>query len=58
MKPMDEWYQVSSDVENVVADLRDKESCYHAAEGARSSSSSPPTWAAWGSLKTTRLFAC
>ena len=34
MKPMDEWYQVSSDVENVVADLRDKESCYHAAEGA------------------------
>ena len=33
MKPMDEWYQVSSDVENVVADLRDKESCYRRRRG-------------------------
>ena len=34
IKPMDEWYQFSSDVENVVADLKDKDSCYAAAKGA------------------------
>ena len=34
IKPMDEWYQSSSDVENVVADLKDKDSCYAAAKGA------------------------
>jgi GDP-D-mannose 3',5'-epimerase len=34
IKPMDEWYQVSSDVENVVADLKDKHSCDAAAKGA------------------------
>ena len=34
IKPMDEWYQVSSDVQNVVADLKDKDSCYATAKGA------------------------
>ncbi len=34
VKPMDEWYQVSSEVENVVADLKDKDSCYRTADGA------------------------
>jgi nucleoside-diphosphate-sugar epimerase len=34
VKPMDEWYQISSEVENVVADLQDKDSCYRAARGA------------------------
>ena len=34
VKPMGDWYQVSSEVENVVADLKDKESCYRAVNGA------------------------
>ena len=34
IKPLDEWYQVTPEVENVVADLKDKESCYRAARGA------------------------
>ena len=34
VKPMDEWYQVFGDVENLVLDLNLKESCERAAEGA------------------------
>jgi nucleoside-diphosphate-sugar epimerase len=34
VKPMNEWYQVSAEVENLVADLKDKDSCYRAADGA------------------------
>jgi GDP-D-mannose 3',5'-epimerase len=34
IKPFDEWYQVSSDVENLSLDLQDKNSCLKAAEGA------------------------
>ena len=34
VKPMGDWYQVSSEVENVVADLKDKDSCYRAVNGA------------------------
>jgi nucleoside-diphosphate-sugar epimerase len=33
VKPLDEWYQVSSDVENLVLDLKDKDSCCKAATG-------------------------
>jgi GDP-D-mannose 3', 5'-epimerase len=32
-KPLDEWYQVIPDVENLVVDLKEKESCYKAAQG-------------------------
>jgi GDP-D-mannose 3',5'-epimerase len=35
VKPIDNWYQKSKGVENLVLDLRDKDSCYHAAEGAQ-----------------------
>jgi nucleoside-diphosphate-sugar epimerase len=35
VKPMDEWYQVAPDVENLVLDLKDKDSCYRAAEGVK-----------------------
>src|SRR5665213_3224159 len=35
VKPLDEWYQVSSHVENLVLDLKDKESCYRAADGVQ-----------------------
>ncbi|HEX3987023.1 MAG TPA: NAD-dependent epimerase/dehydratase family protein [Acidobacteriaceae bacterium] len=32
-KPLDEWYQVTDGVENLVLDLKEKDSCYRAAEG-------------------------
>lgn len=34
IKPLDEWYQSSADVENMSLDLQDKDSCLKAAEGA------------------------
>jgi GDP-D-mannose 3', 5'-epimerase len=34
IKPLDEWYQVSNDVESVSLDLKDKDSAFKAAEGA------------------------
>src|SRR6266568_6686347 len=33
IKPLDEWYQVSPGVENLVLDLKDKNNCYRAADG-------------------------
>jgi nucleoside-diphosphate-sugar epimerase len=33
IKPLDEWYQVSPGVENLVLDLKDKDSCYRSADG-------------------------
>lgn len=35
VKPLDEWYQVSNDVESLSLDLKDKDNCYRAAEGAK-----------------------
>jgi GDP-D-mannose 3',5'-epimerase len=34
IKPLEEWYQVSKDVESLSLDLKDKQSCLKAAEGA------------------------
>lgn len=34
VKPLDEWYQSSGEVENLVLDLKEKNSCLKAAEGA------------------------
>jgi GDP-D-mannose 3', 5'-epimerase len=34
IKPLDEWYQVSEDVESLSLDLKDKDSCLTAATGA------------------------
>jgi GDP-D-mannose 3',5'-epimerase len=34
IKPLDEWYQVSNDVESISLDLKDKDSCLTAATGA------------------------
>jgi len=33
IKPLDEWYQELPGVENLVLDLKDKDSCYRAAQG-------------------------
>jgi nucleoside-diphosphate-sugar epimerase len=35
IKPVDEWYQVFRDVDNLQLDLKDKDSCMRAAKGAR-----------------------
>jgi GDP-D-mannose 3',5'-epimerase len=35
IKPFDEWYQVHDGVENIIADLREKEDCRMACRGAR-----------------------
>jgi GDP-D-mannose 3',5'-epimerase len=34
IKPLEEWYQVSKDVENLILDLKDTDSCLKAAHGA------------------------
>jgi GDP-D-mannose 3',5'-epimerase len=34
IKPLDQWYQVFDDVENLVLDLRDREACEQAVDGA------------------------
>jgi nucleoside-diphosphate-sugar epimerase len=34
VKPLDEWHQVFPEVENTVEDLKDKDSCYRAVNGA------------------------
>jgi GDP-D-mannose 3',5'-epimerase len=34
IKPLEEWYQVSNDVENLTLDLRDKDACLATAQGA------------------------
>jgi GDP-D-mannose 3',5'-epimerase len=36
IKPLDEWYQVSKDVESLSLDLKDKDSCNKAAKGTTS----------------------
>ena len=33
MKPLNEWYQVSTEVDNLVLDLRLRENCYQAVNG-------------------------
>ncbi|HUY31670.1 MAG TPA: NAD-dependent epimerase/dehydratase family protein [Pirellulales bacterium] len=35
IKPIDDWYQVFDGVENVVADLKEKDACHDACRGAR-----------------------
>ncbi|MGB6190981.1 MAG: NAD-dependent epimerase/dehydratase family protein [Terracidiphilus sp.] len=35
IKPVEEWYQVAPGTENLVLDLKDKDNCYRAAEGAQ-----------------------
>jgi nucleoside-diphosphate-sugar epimerase len=33
VRPLDQWYQKSKDVENLSLDLRDKDNCYKATDG-------------------------
>jgi GDP-D-mannose 3', 5'-epimerase len=42
IKPLDEWYQVFEDADNLIPDLNLKENCERAAEGPASSTISLP----------------
>ncbi len=35
IKPLNEWYQIAPEAENLVLDLKDKANCYHAAKGMK-----------------------
>ena len=52
VKPLDQWYQVHPDVENVTTELRNESACDRAAQGRRRSTTWPRTWAAWASSRT------
>ena len=58
LKPLDEWYQVTPGVDNRAADLRSLDACRGAWTVWRTSTTSPPTWAAWASSRPTRRCAC
>jgi len=58
VKPLTEWYQTSSDVENLVLDLKDKDSCYQAAKGVKGIFQLARIWAGWALLRTTKPCAC
>ena len=49
VKPREDWYQAFDDVDNRILDLRERDACSEAAATRGTSSTSPPTWAAWGS---------
>ena len=57
-KPFDDWYQIFPEVENLQLDLQGKEACKQLLAKRSSSTTSPPTWAAWASSKTTARSAC
>ena len=58
VKPTSEWYQVHRQAENVVADLNLRDDAFERGQGLRrSSTTSPATWAAWASSRTTRACA-
>ena len=58
VKPKSEWYQLHKSVSNVVADLKDRDACREAVEGADVVFNLAADMGEWASLKTTRLFAC
>ena len=58
LKPFSEWHQRIDGAESKQLDLSLRDACYEALEGATPSTTSPPTWAAWGSSRTTRRCAC
>ena len=58
IKPLIEWYQVSPEAENLVLDLKDKESCSRAADGMKVVFQLAADMGGMGSSKTTRPCAC
>ena len=58
IKPLDEWYQVFDDADNLVLDLNLKENCERPLTAPARSTISRPIWAAWALSRTTRHCAC
>jgi len=58
IKPMEEWHQIADGVENLSLDLKEKEHCLTATEGADHVYQLAADMGAWGSLRKTRLFVC
>jgi GDP-D-mannose 3',5'-epimerase len=57
-KPFSEWYQVTSDAENLQLGLSGLEASRRLVGEHAGSTTSPPTWVAWALSKTTRRSAC
>jgi hypothetical protein len=53
VKPFSEWYQVTSDAENLQLDLSHIDAC-RVSQARAGSSISQPTWAVWASSRTTK----
>ena len=59
VRPLEDWYQVSEEADNRVLDLQlGRRLQSRRSPAPDSSTTSPPTWAAWGSSRTTRRSAC
>jgi GDP-D-mannose 3', 5'-epimerase len=58
VKPLDEWYQASNDVENLSLDLKDKDNCLKAAEDANVIFQLAADMGGMGSSRTTKPSAC
>ena len=56
VKPLDEWSQLHPDAQ-IQGDVSLLEDARAAMDGAQWSTTSPPTWAAWASSRTTRRCA-
>ncbi len=58
VKPLDEWYQVSQQAENLVLDLQEKSHCERALYGASTVYNLAADMGAWALSKITKPFAC
>jgi nucleoside-diphosphate-sugar epimerase len=57
VKELDDWQQLHDGAENVVGDCSDPVDAHKVADGT-DETTSPPTWVAWDSSRTTRPSAC
>ena len=55
IKPLNEWYQVSEEADNMVLDLRLRENCYRAVNGLMRYLTLLLIWEGWALSKITKL---
>ncbi len=58
VKPLDQWYQVFDDVDNIEADLKLRDECQDACRARARFTTWRRTWGGWVSSRTTRRCAC
>jgi nucleoside-diphosphate-sugar epimerase len=58
IKPLQEWYQLFPESENLQLDLCGKDACERAVRDVSLIYNLPPIWAEWVSSRITRHFAC